>query len=190
MTLEPGRGERVLEPLVDQALVRGVLIDDHHRGARLGDDVGLVQLRAGGPERPVEQVGRRRLGGRPRVGAGRGQAFERGLHGLGETARQRAALREAGRGTRRELLGGRLGAAGPARQGGDGPGSARSGGAVARRLQRLAQGAGDEGTHAAGVAEAHLGLARVHVDVDLARGECHVERKQRVARLGQQIAVG
>ena len=63
-------------------------------------------------------------------------------------------------------------------------------GAVAGRLERLAQRAGNEAAHATGIAEAHLGLARVHVDVDLARGKRHVEREQRVARLGQQIAVG
>ncbi len=63
-------------------------------------------------------------------------------------------------------------------------------GAVAGRLERLAQRAGNEAADATGIAEAHLGLARVHVDVDLARGKRHVEREQRVARLGQQIAVG
>ncbi len=68
--------------------------------------------------------------------------------------------------------------------------AARDRGAVARRLQRLAQRAGDERAHAARIAEAHLGLARVHVDVDLARGERHEQRQQRIARLGQQIAVG
>ena len=44
-----------LQPLVDEALVRRVLVDDDDAVARLGDDIVLVQLRAGGAERPVLQ---------------------------------------------------------------------------------------------------------------------------------------
>ena len=52
-----GRGRRPaprrLQPLVDQPLVRGVLVDDHHAVGGLGDQVGLVQLRPGDAERQV-----------------------------------------------------------------------------------------------------------------------------------------
>ena len=37
------------DALVNQPLVRGVLVDDHHRIAGLRDDVGLVQLRSRAP---------------------------------------------------------------------------------------------------------------------------------------------
>ena len=50
--------ERRLHALVDQPLVRGVLIDDHQPVAGLRDDVGVVHLRARGAERTVEHVGR------------------------------------------------------------------------------------------------------------------------------------
>ena len=62
--------ERGLHALVDQPLVRGVLVDDDEAVAGLRHDVGVVHLRARGAERPVEQVGRGLgdldAGGRPR----------------------------------------------------------------------------------------------------------------------------
>ena len=61
---DAGLVERGLHALVDEALVRGVLVDDDEAVARLRHDVGLVQLRARGAERPVEQIGRGL--GRPR----------------------------------------------------------------------------------------------------------------------------
>ena len=56
---DAGLLQRRLQPLVDEALVRGVLVDDDDAVAGLRDDIGLVHLRARGAERPVEQVGRR-----------------------------------------------------------------------------------------------------------------------------------
>ena len=67
---------------------------------------------------------------------------------------------------------------------------AGSSGPMTRLVQRLAQGPGQQAAHATGIAEAHLGLGRVHVDVDLARRHRHEQRQQRVARLGDQVAVG
>ena len=49
--------------------MRGVLIDDHDAVARLRHDVGLVQLRPCGAQRPVDEIGQRRLGGRAGIGA-------------------------------------------------------------------------------------------------------------------------
>ncbi|MNT91290.1 hypothetical protein D3C72_2323580 [compost metagenome] len=46
----------------------GVLIDDDQAVAGLGDDIGAVQLGAGGAERVVDQVGRRRGAGRNLAG--------------------------------------------------------------------------------------------------------------------------
>ena len=159
----------------------------------LGEDVGLVQLRAGGAERPVEQVRGRRLGGGARVGArecaGLCQAFERGLPVLGEARRtERAALRGIGGAA---AGGGRRGCCGlRADQCVERVAAARGGGAMAGGVQRRPERAGDQRAHAPRVAEAHLGFARMHVDVDLARGKVHEQRQQGIAALRQQVAVG
>ena len=47
----PLRLEPALQPLVDQALVRGVLVDDDEAVLGLRDDVGLVDLRPRRAER-------------------------------------------------------------------------------------------------------------------------------------------
>ena len=44
--------------------------------------------------------------------------------------------------------------------------------------------------HTARVAEAHLDLRRVHVDVDLLRRQRHEQRQQRMATTRDEIAVG
>ncbi len=67
---------------------------------------------------------------------------------------------------------------------------AGGGGPMTSTIQRLAKGPNQHPPHAARIAEAHLGLGRMHVDVDLARRHRHEQREQRVARLGDQIAVG
>ena len=59
---DAGFVERGLEPLIDDALVRGVLIDDDEPVARLRHDIGLVDLRARGAERMIEKIGGGRLG--------------------------------------------------------------------------------------------------------------------------------
>ncbi|MNT36655.1 hypothetical protein D3C72_1727540 [compost metagenome] len=57
-----------LHPLIDEALVGGVLIHYDQAVAGLGDDIGAVQLGAGGAERIVDQVGRRQGTGRDLTG--------------------------------------------------------------------------------------------------------------------------
>ena len=61
-------------------------------------------------------------------------------------------------------------------------------------MQRLAQAlldrADDEAAHEARIAKAHLGLGRVHVDVDLARFAFDEEGDDRVPVGGQEIEVG
>ena len=72
--------------------MRGVLVDDHDAVARLRHDVGLVQLRARGAERAVDEIGR----GIGRLGAhiGRRRAgVERGLRGFGKARERGRALR-------------------------------------------------------------------------------------------------
>ena len=48
----------------------------------------------------------------------------------------------------------------------------------------------DQGAHQAGIAKAHLGLGRMHVDVDLARRKRDEQRDQRVAVARQIIGIG
>ena len=54
----PPAARSALQALVDEALVGGVLVDDDDAVPGLGDDVGLVELRAGRAERMVDRLGR------------------------------------------------------------------------------------------------------------------------------------
>src|SRR6185503_14093014 len=84
-------GESALQALIDQALMRGVLIDDDERILGLGDDEGVVDLRPRGSERierPLRIVLR---DGAARVRARLGESTERGLRGFGEAKRGSAA---------------------------------------------------------------------------------------------------
>ncbi len=56
--------------------------------------------------------------------------------------------------------------------------------------QRLPQRADHQAAHEAGVAEAHLGLGRMDVDVDLRRRAGEVERRGRVPVARQHVGVG
>ncbi len=60
--------QRGLQPLIDKALMGGVLVHEDEAVAGLGEDIGLVQLRPGGTERAIHvHGGGRRLTG-PRIG--------------------------------------------------------------------------------------------------------------------------
>ncbi len=154
--------DRRLHALVDKPLMRGVLIDHHQPVTRLRHDISLVNLRARRAERTIEQFGR----GLDDVGARIGHRFadlEGGLRGFGEADHVAAHHR-----LRRRLP------PVPARrrsgtEGGDG--RAASGGrrAAAVARQRFLQRAHQQPAHEPAVAEAHLGLCRMHVDVDLTR---------------------
>ena len=85
--------DRGLELLVDDALVRGVLVDDDEAVAGLRHDIGLVHLRARRAERMIEQfVGRRGFGERLRADLAqigrRAADVESGLRRLGKAAAQ------------------------------------------------------------------------------------------------------
>jgi hypothetical protein len=58
------------------------------------------------------------------------------------------------------------------------------------RRQGVAQAADDQAAHQGRVAEPHLGLGRVDVDVDLGGVERHVEGRRRVAVAGQEVGIG
>ena len=57
-------------------------------------------------------------------------------------------------------------------------------------LQHDAQAADQQAAHEARIAKPHLGLGRMHVDVDLARIEIDEDREQRMTAARHQVAVG
>lgn len=59
-----------------------------------------------------------------------------------------------------------------------------------RAGQGVAQATDDQPAHQPGVAEPHLGLGGVDVDVDQTRVELNVEGAGRVAVAGQEVGVG
>ncbi len=67
------RGTLALQPLVDEALMRRMLIDDDDAVLRLRHDVGAVQLRAGGTEWRFLGLGLDLMQRRAAVGGGRGE---------------------------------------------------------------------------------------------------------------------
>ena len=81
-----GLVDRRLHALVDDALMRGVLVDDDQPVAGLRHDIGLVHLRARGAERALDQFGRRLEAFDARIG-GRLADVEGGLRGFGKTER-------------------------------------------------------------------------------------------------------
>ena len=99
-------------------------------------------------------------------------------------------LRGSGRaGERRQSQPRRAAARGRA-EGGDGGAAAGGRRALAVARQRLLQRADEQAAHQAGIAEAHLGLGRVHVDVDLARIERDEQRHDRMAVARQVVGIG
>jgi hypothetical protein len=84
-------GHLALHALVDQALVGGVLVDDDHAVAGLGDDVGLVHLGPGRAQREVDGIEHRggAFADAARIGdirRGVVLAVGRLAHGLGDAA--------------------------------------------------------------------------------------------------------
>ncbi len=73
---------------------------------------------------------------------------------------------------------------------GDGRAAAGGGSALALARERLGQRADQHAAHEPAVAEAHLGLGRMHVDVDLARIERDEQRNDRMAVARQIIGIG
>ena len=160
---DAGLGALLLQPLIDEPLVGGVLVDQHQPVAGLGDDVGFVNLRPRRAERGVERVlvggadaaarrrrarpRRRRRASAHRVAAWRGDGASRvPVFAAGAASRLCANCCQRAR-------------------------RKRGRGAVQRRGERLLQRADDEAAHQAGIGEAHLRLGRVDVDVHLLGGQ-------------------
>ncbi len=162
----------------------GVLIHDDEAVAGLRDDVGLVHLRAGGAERAIEQIRRRRHRrcGHRAVGAPTSNAA---CAASARPCTSGAAARKAAGVDRSE---GRRAAPVPVERG-----SPRAPGLPAGTRSRLRRRCSPRrgGLRAQapsfsactinartrpGIAEAHFGLGRMHVDVDLARVERHEQR--------------
>ena len=184
---DAGLLQRRLHALVDDALMRGVLVDDHDAVARLRHDVGLVQLRARRAERAVDQVWRG-FGRDPRVGRRRA-GVERRLRGFGEARQRGRALRQR---TRRRVA--PVPAAPRRRCSGRNAAMVASPPVVAVRCASRASASCKartiRRTHQPGVAEAHLGLGRMHVHVDLARRDRDEQRDDRIAVARQIVRVG
>ena len=155
-------------------------VDDDEPIVRLGDDVSPVHLRARRAERGGKVALIRRRGRRRRGDGELGEARLRRI--IKARRRGRGAPVPAGRGRRRpERL---RRAHGENRRR---PAGARS--AVQRFAQALLDCADDEAAQEAGIAETHLGLSRMHVDVDLARSAFDEEGDDRVPVGGQEIEV-
>ena len=86
--------DRGLEPLIDDAFMRGVLIDDDEPVARLRHDIGFVDLRPRRAERMIEKIEGGRRARDFGVGVGthirhRPADIEGRLRGFGKAAAQR-----------------------------------------------------------------------------------------------------
>ena len=166
--------------------MRRVLVDDDDAVGGLGDDVGLMHLRARGTQRIGLRGGRRlRFHARGRAIQLRRQRRERG-HGLRRQSRRgtAAARREA---APRRHRGGEL------RRNGEGAqriGGHRGRRAMSRRRQRLADRGHDQAAHQGGVAEPHLGLGRMHIHVDLFRRQIDEQSHHRMAVTRQEVLIG
>ncbi len=164
---DAGFVERRLHAFIDEALVRRVLIDDDEAVARLRHDIGLVHLRARRAERPVEQP-RARVRRVRRARIGRGAPTSKAACAASAKPARRATRRRRRR--RRTRASPNRGAAAPPRRN---AAMVASPPVVAARAslarQRFRSALNDQRAHQAGIAEAHFGLGRMHVDVDLAR---------------------
>ena len=157
--------------------MRRVLVDDDDAVRGLGDDIGLVQLGAGGAQR-IGLGFRRRYRARGRRRLGQGRLI--GCRLLGQTRHQR------GRGAA---------APGPGRQTSGLERSERGlghgvGSAVAGGRQRVTQRTDDQAAYQTGVAEAHLGLGGVDVDVELVLRAIEEQHHHGMAVARQEILVG
>ena len=166
--------------------MRRVLVDDDDAVSRLGDDVGLVQLRPRRAERT--RRGRARLGARP-PGAG--------------APRARRSAKLACAGSAESRRGGR-GAPVPARANRQRAAVGVAAGRMARivavppvvearcsaSFRRCLIAPTMRPRTGAGVAEAHFGFRRVDVDVDLRRIAVDEERRDRMPVARQEIEIG
>ena len=160
----------------------GVLVDDDDAVSGLGDDVGCVQLRPRGTKwvgtavdgRGHVWTARRRVVPRLRPGCHAGRRLE--AHGVGKAGLGPAAI-PAGMKERRSH---RL-------DGGDADCRRR---AVTGLGERMAQCPDDQAAYQRPIAETHLGLGRMHVDIDVGGIDVEEQRHHRMAVARQQVLVG
>ena len=184
---DPPIGEGSLQPLIDEAFMRGVLVNDDERILGLGDDEGVVELRARGAERVIRPE-RRILSGRAaRVAARLGKRIERRLGVVRKSERLPAPAGRRPISTAAQLRPRSL---------------ARTQHAVERRLrerrrcavprglERLLERRDDERAHGVRIAEPELALGRMHVHVDLVRRQVEEQSEHRIAALRHEVAVG
>ena len=174
---DPALAQLGLQPLVDDALVRGMLVDQDQAALGLGQDPAAVQLGARGTQRVVL------------VGLGRGLVAARG-----PTARPPRGPPAAGPAPSRAPGSARPGPApvaarGPARKA---PRAAPPAAALRWPCSARARFSAPitRPRTRPGVAKAHLGLGRVDVDVDQLRRQLEEQGRHRLAVVEQQVAVG
>ncbi len=189
--------QRRLHPLVDQPLMGGVLVDDHHAVAGLRHDIGLVDLGARGAERPVDRVGlgfdscmRASADGPPTSNA----AWAASAKPAGAPASAVAYATEpwvAGN----DRAGG-FRQSHPPNRGGLGRNACDGGGAAGRRRaravaqERVLQRPHDHRAHQPAVAKPHLGLGGMDVHVDLVGVDGDEQRDHGMAVARQMIGIG
>ena len=174
----PPSARGALHALVDQALVGRVLVHDDDAVAGLRQQVGLVELRPGGPERRILVGDRRRGGGfvHPHVRRGLGREARLGRFGeaadrwpvagprpvAGGRAGRAPRIPAAGRPGRRLIAV----AEAPGPDGVERAGAAPGRSPVEGARQRVADGRDHEAAHQVGVAEPDLRFGGMDVDVD------------------------
>ena len=171
------RGERLLHPLVDQPLMRRVLVDEHDPGRRSrrgcrSRAIAPAPCRAAPPPVPARRCLRHPARRKSLALSARAATGSAAAAGTQSAARHAAASRRA-RAERGE------------RGGGD-----RRRGAMPGGGERVAQGADDQAAHQRRVAEPHLGLGRMDVDVDLVRRAVEKQRDHRMAVAREHVLIG
>jgi hypothetical protein len=173
--------------------MRGMLVDQHQTVGSLGDDIGVGHL----PARDAEGIGLRfGRDGRGFLGAAHGQGARLCLWRVpvrprladtrllcGPVAPGEHAFEQ--RRHRSTAMCDRLAHPPPHRRAVGPLGTPP----VAGR-QRLPQPRDDETAHPCAIAETHLGLGRVHVDVDILRRQFEKQREHRVAIARQHVGIG
>ena len=172
----------------------GVLIDDDDPFIRLSNDIGLVKLGPGGSERIMPVIARLVY----RFGCGRRcdvapmiRLIQRPMEPM-TGLRQRRVPRHR---RRHAAAGGLTGQEpGPRRigrpHGAEGRRTDRGGGPMSGFGERMLEGADDQPPNQTRIAEPHLGLRRMGIDVDRLGRDFKEQRQQGVPVVGEKIPVG
>ena len=185
----PPSGHRRAHPLEHQPLVRGMLVDEHQAVLGLGDDIGARDLPARDAEREVDRLGRPAASARLRRAPRwrRGEARRAGRT-ADSVARRRLTLPAPGL-SRSECGSGEMRAAGSRARAATAPARGARAAATLRwpasssaRRRPLTIMPADQRR----IAEAHFGLGRVDVHVDLVGRHVEEQRHHRMAVAREQ----